>query len=197
MFSCVIISKKYSMRTKVLMQGYIIHFNEDKGYGFIRSDEEEENIFIHISQVKNAKDLSQGQEVEFSIEKTKKGLSAINVKAGKKQYSPYLIFGLLSFVFMLLVFAYLSTKIHLLVAYLISINLATFLLYGYDKFISAGESLRVPELNLQALSLLGGSPSALIAQKFFRHKTIKGSFQLVYWIIVMVQVGLLIFLFKT
>ena len=175
------------------MQGYIIHFNEEKGYGFIRSEEHEENIFVHISQVKNAKELSQGQEVEFGVEKTKKGLSAISVMAGKKQYSPYLIFGLLSFVFMLLIFAYLSQKVELLLAYFISINLATFLLYGYDKFISSGESLRVPELNLQLLSLLGGSPSALLAQKFFRHKTIKGSFQIVYWAIVIGQVTLLIY----
>jgi uncharacterized membrane protein YsdA (DUF1294 family) len=96
---------------------------------------------------------------------------------------------------MLLVFAYLSQHMHLLLAYLLSINFTTFLLYGYDKFISSGESLRVPELNLQALSLLGGSPAALVAQKFFRHKTIKGSFQIVYWLIVIMQFGLL-FSFK-
>jgi uncharacterized membrane protein YsdA (DUF1294 family) len=80
-----------------------------------------------------------------------------------------------------------------LLAYLIGINIATFTLYGYDKFISSGESLRVPELNLQTLALLGGSPAALLAQKFFRHKTIKGSFQIVYWLIVIVQVGLMIY----
>ena len=85
---------------------------------------------------------------------------------------------------------------HLLLAYLLSINLATFLLYGYDKFILSGEKLRVPELNLQALALLGGSPSALLAQKYFRHKTVKGSFQLIYWLIVLVQLGLLLFFVK-
>ena len=179
------------------MQGYIIHFNEEKAYGFIRSQEQEENIFVHISQVKNAQELSQGQAVTFEIEKTKKGLSAINVLAGKKQRSPYLIFGVISFVFMLLVFAYLSQKMHILIAYLLSINLATFLLYGYDKLISSGEHLRVPELNLQALSLLGGSPAALMAQKFFRHKTIKGSFQVVYWLIVVLQIFLYFKIFST
>ena len=175
------------------MQGYIIHFNDKKGYGFIRTEEHEENIFVHISEVTNADELEQGQEVEFKTKKTKKGLSAVQVVAGSKQRSPYSIFGAISAVFMLLVFLYLSQKVHLLLAYLFSINLATFLLYGYDKFISGGERLRVPELNLQALALLGGSPSALFAQKFFRHKTIKGSFQIVYWLIVILQIGLLIF----
>ena len=178
------------------MQGYVIHFNEEKGYGFIGSDEQEENIFVHITEVKNADELTQGQAVSFEIEKTKKGFSAINVMVGKKQYSPYLIFGVISFVLMLLVFAYSSQQMHLLLAYLIAINLTTFLLYGYDKFISSGERLRVPELNLQALSLLGGSPAALLAQKFFRHKTIKGSFQVVYWLIVIGQMGILVFMLK-
>jgi len=178
----------------VTMQGYIIHFNKEKAYGFIRSETQEENIFVHISEVKNAQELSQGQAVTFELKTTPKGLSAINVIAGKKQYSPYLIFGVISFVFILLLFAYLSQQIHLLIAYLLSINLTTFLLYGYDKLISSGEYLRVPELNLQALSLLGGSPAALLAQKFFRHKTIKESFQLVYWVIVILQIGFLIWL---
>ena len=178
------------------MQGYIIHFNEEKGYGFIRSDEYEENIFVHISQVKNADDLSQGQAVEFNIEKTKKGLAAINVLAGKKQYSPYLIFGLISLFLLLAIFAYASQQIPILISYLIAINITTFTLYGYDKFISSGESLRVPELNLQTLALLGGSPAALLAQKFFRHKTIKSSFQVIYWLIVLGQIGLIIWLNK-
>ena len=178
------------------MQGYIVNFNKEKGYGFIRSKEQEENIFIHISKVKNAKTLEQGQEVTFDIKKTEQGLSAVNVIAGAKQQSPYLIFGILSFLFVAVVSVYLSQKTDFLLAYLIAINIATFLLYGYDKLISSGDRLRVPELNLQALALLGGSPLALVAQKFFRHKTIKSSFQLVYWVIVLIQVGVLVWVYK-
>jgi len=178
------------------MQGYIVNFNAEKGYGFIRSDEQEENIFVHISKVKNSETLEQGQEVSFDINKTERGLSAVNVIAGAKQRSPYLIFGILSFLFVAVVSAYLSQKTDFLLAYLIAINIATFLLYGYDKLISSGDKLRVPELNLQALALLAGSPSALIAQKFFRHKTIKSSFQLVYWGIVLIQVGVLVWIYK-
>jgi len=179
------------------MQGYIIHFNKEKGYGFIDSDEHEENIFVHISEVTNAETLEQGQEVTFKIEKTAKGLSAILVKAGAKQRSPYLIFGFISLLITLAIFAYATQQLQTLLAYLIAVNITTFLLYGYDKFISKGESLRVPELNLQALALLGGSPAALLAQRFFRHKTIKESFQIVYWITVLIQIGVVIFLLKS
>ena len=53
----------YSLKKKGnVMQGYIVDFNQDKGYGFIRSDEQEENIFVHISKVKNETKLEVGQE---------------------------------------------------------------------------------------------------------------------------------------
>ena len=178
------------------MQGYIVNFKKEKGYGFIRSDEQEENIFVHISKVKNSETLEQGQEVSFDIKKTERGLLAVNVIAGAKQRSPYLIFGILSFLFVAVISVYLSQKIDFLLAYLIAINISTFLLYGYDKFISSGDKLRVPELNLQALALFGGSPSALVAQKFFRHKTIKSSFQLLYWSIVFIQIGFLVWIYR-
>jgi len=173
------------------MQGIVVHYNEEKGYGFIDSKEYEDNIFIHHSQIKNASKLSQGQSVEFQVKKTSKGLSAINLEAGAKQYSPYLIFGVVSLLTTFAIFALLYQKVQPILAYFIAINITTFLLYGYDKFISSGEKLRVPENNLHILALLGGSPAGLSAQKFFRHKTIKGSFQLIYWLIVVAQIALL------
>ncbi len=178
------------------MQGKVIHFNVEKGYGFIYSDKHEDNIFIHKSNIKNSNNLSQGQSVEFQVEKTKKGLSAISVIAGDKEQSPYFIFGVLSALIAIGVFSYLYfyETIQPIFSYLLAINITTFLLYGYDKLISAGEKVRVPEWNLHALAILGGSPAGLSAQKLFRHKTLKGSFQLVYWLIVLVQVGLIYWL---
>jgi len=175
------------------MQGVVVYYNREKAYGFIDSNEHEKNIFVHFSKIKNAKELSQGQKVEFQVKETAKGLSAIHVIAGAKQTSPYAMFGIISiiiiaFLFGLLYFYPLSTPIF---SYIIAINITTFLLYGYDKMISSTDKLRVPEYNLHALALLGGSPAGLSAQKFFRHKTIKGSFQLVYWFIVFIQMGLL------
>ena len=178
------------------MQGKVIHFDVEKGYGFIYSDKYKENIFVHKSNIKNTNKLSQGQSVEFKVEKTKKGLSAISVIAGDKQQSPYFIFALVSAIIGIGIFSYLYLyeSIKPIFSYLIAINITTFLLYGYDKLISAGERLRVPEWNLHALAILGGSPASLFAQKIFRHKTLKGSFQLVYWLIVLVQVGLIYWL---
>lgn len=176
------------------MQGIIINFNQEKGYGFIKTDAFEEHVFVHLTQVKNTNALEIGQTVEFEIQKTKKGLAAINVMAGAKYRSPYFSFGIISFIITLAIFAFSSPYLQGVMAYLLSINLTTFLFYGYDKFISKGEQLRIPELNLQLLALLGGSPAALLAQKFFKHKTVKSSFQIIYWGIVMGQIGVILWL---
>ncbi len=43
---------------------------------------------------------------------------------------------------------------------------------------------------LHAIAFLGGTPGALIGQKVFRHKTIKRSFRLVFWLRALLQAGL-------
>jgi len=183
-------------KSRNIMHGKIINYHPEKGYGFIYAEEYDDNIFVHKSEIKNASELFQGQSVKFQLKQTKKGLSAVSVVAGAKQHSPYFIFGVISAIITIGIFAYLYKyePIKPILSYLIAINITTFLLYGYDKLISSGEALRIPEWNLHALAILGGSPAGLASQKFFRHKTVKGSFQLVYWLIVVVQVGLLYWL---
>ncbi len=73
--------------------------------------------------------------------------------------------------------------------YLLIINTATFLVFGYDKYAARKKMWRVRESTLHVLALIGGSPAALVAQQLFRHKTVKRSFQLVYWGIVVLQVA--------
>ncbi len=55
----------------------------DRGYGFIgQGEEEEENdIFFHASELEGVEfeDLSEGDEVEYELEETDKGPSAVNI----------------------------------------------------------------------------------------------------------------------
>ena len=63
-----------------MSKGIIKWFNNEKGYGFING-EYEEDIFVHYSAInlEGYKTLSEGQEVEFKLVKTEKGLQAANV----------------------------------------------------------------------------------------------------------------------
>jgi len=110
--------------------------------------------------------------------------------------SPYTIYGITALILTILfiiLFSYLGLNLYI-ISYLISINLVTFLYYGFDKMIAGSESVRIPELVLHSLALAGGSPAGLLAQKLLRHKTIKTSFQITYWAIVILQIILILWL---
>ncbi|TWI85031.1 cold-shock DNA-binding protein family [Lacibacter cauensis] len=58
--------------------GIVSNFNESKGYGFIKDLESGESIFVHINNL--AEPIKENNKVTFEIERTHKGLSAVNVK---------------------------------------------------------------------------------------------------------------------
>ncbi|OQR28359.1 hypothetical protein BWR59_25110 [Pseudomonas sp. Bc-h] len=67
------------------------------------------------------------------------------------------------------------------------ISLIAFGLYGHDKKQARTQGQRTPEKLLHGAELLGGWPGALVAQQVFRHKTRKFSYQLVFWLIVLLH----------
>lgn len=69
-------------------------------------------------------------------------------------------------------------------------SLACFFAYGWDKGCAANGSRRVPEQTLHTLALLGGWPGALVGQRYFRHKTKKLSFLIVFWCVVVLHVAI-------
>jgi CspA family cold shock protein len=60
--------------------GTVKWFNGSKGYGFI-AREGSEDVFVHYSAIQGEgfKNLDEGQQVEFSVEQSPKGLQAANV----------------------------------------------------------------------------------------------------------------------
>ncbi len=74
------------------------------------------------------------------------------------------------------------------IIYLIVVNLLTFGLYGMDKRAAINKRWRVPEKSFHIMHVVGGSPAAYFAQRYFRHKTRKESFQTEYWLIVILQI---------
>jgi uncharacterized membrane protein YsdA (DUF1294 family) len=77
-------------------------------------------------------------------------------------------------------------------ATLVLVNLWTMVRFADDKRRAHEGRRRIPEADLLALALIGGSPGALIARRMFRHKTRKEPFSSRLLAIVWVQVALMI-----
>jgi len=58
--------------------GKVDFFNDTGGYGFIETDDADEDVFFHMEDV-GGPDLEEGQEVEFEIEEADKGPRAKNL----------------------------------------------------------------------------------------------------------------------
>jgi CspA family cold shock protein len=57
--------------------GKVKFFNTEKGYGFIKSDDTGEDIFVHVSGLVDK--VRENDSVQFEVEKGKKGANAVQV----------------------------------------------------------------------------------------------------------------------
>ncbi len=57
--------------------GTVKFFNEEKGFGFIVSDEGGKDVFVHKSNVNG--NIREDDKVEYEVEEGPRGLNAINV----------------------------------------------------------------------------------------------------------------------
>ena len=61
-----------------MKKGKVKFFNNSKGFGFIQDSETGQDIFVHVSGLKD--DIREGDEVIFDVTEGKKGLNAVNVR---------------------------------------------------------------------------------------------------------------------
>ena len=62
--------------------GKVKWFNSKKGYGFIKEDETEKDIFLHVSALEESKlkNLKEDQKIKFEIKEENNKLQAIDLK---------------------------------------------------------------------------------------------------------------------
>jgi len=61
--------------------GVVKWFNNAKGYGFVKPDTMDKDVFVHFSAIDmdGYRTLKEGQKVEFEIDEGPKGLHAANL----------------------------------------------------------------------------------------------------------------------
>ncbi|HIV85038.1 MAG TPA: DUF1294 domain-containing protein [Candidatus Prevotella intestinigallinarum] len=87
-------------------------------------------------------------------------------------------------------------EIHIILTiYLIAINIATFFVYGIDKWKARRSKWRIPESTLLTLAVLGGSIGAFIGMRTWHHKTMHNKFKYGVPLIINLQVVLAVYIY--
>jgi uncharacterized membrane protein YsdA (DUF1294 family) len=81
-----------------------------------------------------------------------------------------------------------SYAIFIYLSIVVVMSVVCFAAYGLDKRRAGNGGRRVPERTLHILALMGGWPGAMLAQRHFRHKTMKLSFLIVFWLVIVLHV---------
>lgn len=199
-----------------LNEGIIKSWKVDKGFGFIQPNGGGKDIFIHIRDLKHSNyQPQQGDSICFKVVADKDGKiraydavikgqeisrqeprkKSLNKNTPQKTVTQANRFGVLPIYFIAaLPFIFsaflIKQKLIFLPFFVYSLmSLVTFFVYAIDKTKAHKNEWRISEQTIHLFELLGGWPGALITQRIIRHKNKKTSFQVVFWLIVIIHVA--------
>lgn len=170
--------------------GSLNEWNDERGFGFVTPHGGGPRAFVHIKAFERgagrpvagmrvsyelARD-GQGRLTASRLRRAEPSRSGARMAPRQRPGSP-LAFSFLT----LLLVGWLLARLPgiVVLAYGGMSGVAT-LLYGWDKAAARNNRWRTRESTLHLISLAGGWPGALLAQQFFRHKSLKAEFQTVF-----------------
>ena len=77
-----------------------------------------------------------------------------------------------------------------IICFLLAINIATFLLYGIDKYKAKKNQWRISEATLLTMATIGGSIGAWAGMRLWHHKTMHKKFKYGIPVIIIMQIAL-------
>lgn len=178
------------------LKGKITDWNDDRGYGFVTPSGGGSRVFVHVKSFVNRQRRPVGNElVIYELTSDARGRpQGVNVvfvgdrssvRASTRSGS-----GIAALSFTVLFIALVAGSVAIgrvpfvvLLAYFL-VSCVAYLAYFLDKVAAVNDRWRTSEGTLHLLSLVGGWPGALLAQRTFHHKTQKQSFQAIYWVTV-------------
>ncbi|MCT8124927.1 DUF1294 domain-containing protein [Alishewanella sp. BS5-314] len=197
------------------LTGKVVFWQDKKGFGFLLCQQTEQKLFFHIRDFTDSKSRpAEGDELQFSIGTDKQGrpiatqLSILSANPATRQHPlPRLssvdldytqdvaLYFRAAFLMLVIIALLFGTLPYLLPILYLEASLFTYWLYQADKNAAvARQTQRLPEESLQMFSLIGGWPGALVAQKKLAHKRSKALFQREFWLVVLGNCLLLLWL---
>jgi uncharacterized membrane protein YsdA (DUF1294 family)/cold shock CspA family protein len=195
------------MENLMQKQGRLKRWNDDKGFGFIVASDGGGDIFIHISAFNERGFRPKvNQKITFTTSIDKQGReraekarivghesNSRKVKSSQRPQkrnrpSTILIIGFsLSFLISLIVLVIIGKLSGVVLYWYLMLTVLALAFYKNDKEAAKRQYWRTSENTLQLLSLLGGWPGALIAQKTLHHKSSKTSFKVIFYITMIIN----------
>ena len=83
---------------------------------------------------------------------------------------------------------------NIILYYLLAVNIATFFLYGIDKYKAKKGRWRISEATLLLMAVVGGSIGAWAGMRLWHHKTMHKKFKYGIPIIIILQVTIAVYL---
>ena len=83
---------------------------------------------------------------------------------------------------------------NIILGYLLAINIATFFLYGIDKYKARKGRWRISEATLLMMAVIGGSIGAWSGMRLWHHKTMHKKFKYGIPVIIILQVAIAVYL---
>ena len=83
---------------------------------------------------------------------------------------------------------------NIILYYLLAVNIATFLLYGIDKYKAKKNQWRISEATLLTMAAIGGSIGAWAGMRLWHHKTMHKKFKYGISVIIIMQIALVVYL---
>lgn len=173
--------------------GRICDWNDEKGFGFVVPNGGGARAFVHVSEFqRGSRRPVDGDLISYTAGTDSRGrLQARQIRhAGQKvevprqpSRLPRTAIGLGALAAAVGAWA-IGVMPGLLAGVYVALSGLSCVMYWFDKMAAGREARRTPENSLHLVDVLGGWPGALIAQQQFRHKTVKQSFQLVFWMTV-------------
>ncbi|MBE9141518.1 cold shock and DUF1294 domain-containing protein [Nodosilinea sp. LEGE 07088] len=191
-----------------LRSGKLTKWKDERGFGFIQPVDGSQEVFLHISEVKDATRRPQENDTIYyhcvvDLDGKVRACNAFILGARNKSASlnsrtkpsdaivssfPIVEVILLSLLPLVGAIHFTWTTRNPLPLLLYPVmSLVTYFLYADDKSRAKRKDWRTPERTLHLCELVGGWLGGFIAQRVLRHKSQKESYQVEFWAIVIIH----------